>query len=133
MKKIIPLILILIILLAGCVEQKEAKLKIVDQAGREVEIPAKVERIVSLWPEATRVLFALGVEDKVVGLDSYSKTCPILTRAFPEIKNITDVGSPLRGTLSVEKLAQLKPDIIFMRTDDPELADKLQESLGVPV
>jgi len=133
MKKIILFLLILIILLAGCVEQKEAKLKIVDQAGREVEIPAKVERIVSLWPEATRVLFALGVEDKIVGLDSYSKTCPILTRAFPEIKNITDVGSPLRGTLSVEKLAQLKPDIIFMRTDDPELADKLQESLGVPV
>jgi len=122
----------LAILLAGYVEQKEFGIKIVDQAGREVEI-GKVERIVSLWPEATRVLFALGIGDRIVGLDSYSKTCPILIRAFPEIRNVTDVGSPLRGTLSIEKLAQLKPDIIFMRTDDPELADKLQESLGVPV
>ena len=35
-------------------------MKIVDQAGREVEVPTKVERIVSLWPEVTRTLVALG-------------------------------------------------------------------------
>jgi len=39
-------------------------------------VPARVERIVSLWPETTRTLFALGVEDKIVGLDTYSRTCP---------------------------------------------------------
>ncbi len=53
---------------------------------------------------------------------------PILTRAFPEIKNITDVGTPIRDTLNIEKIAMLKPDVIFMRTDDAVLADKLQET-----
>jgi len=137
MKKLILILLILPILVAGCSKEKEIKeekkIKIIDQLEREVEISGKIERIVSLWPEATRVLLALGVENKIVGLDSYSKTCPILTRIFPKIKDITDVGSSIGGTLSVEKIAQLKPDIIFMWAYDPEFADKLQKSLGVPV
>jgi len=125
--------LLLTILLTGCI-QHEGKVKIVDQAGREVEIPAKVERIVSLWPEATRVLFALGEGDKIVGLDSDSKKCPILTRVFPDrLNEIPDIGSSIRGTLSLEKLAELKPDIIFVRVEDRELADKIQQTLGVPV
>jgi len=137
MKKMILMLLILPILVIGCSKgkesKKETKIRIIDQMEREVEVPPRVERIVSLWPEATRVLLALGVEDKVVGLDSYSKTCPILTRVFPRIKDITDVGSTIGGTISVEKIAQLKPDIIFTWAYDPELADKLQKSLGVPV
>jgi|Deesub1362B_J571_1020462.scaffolds.fasta_scaffold01942_6 iron complex transport system substrate-binding protein len=120
-------------LFTGCVEQKEATVKIIDQAGREVEV-GKVERIVSLWPEATRVLFALGVQNKLIGLDTDSKRDPILLRAFPEEINTTpDVGSSVRGTLSLEKLAELKPDVVFVRTEDIELANKLQESFGIPV
>ncbi|WP_202320069.1 ABC transporter substrate-binding protein [Archaeoglobus neptunius] len=135
MRKILPVLILLIIAstVLGCAQHREAKIKIVDQSGREVEI-GKVERIVSLWPEATRVLFALGVEDKIVGLDSDSKKCPILTRAFPDrLKEIPDVGSAVRGTLSLEKLAELKPDIVFVRTEDRELADKIQQTLGIPV
>jgi len=105
--------------------------KIVDQLGREVYVE-KAERIVSLWPEATRVLFALGVGDRVVGLDSSSRTCPILTRAFPQIVNITDVGR-IDGTFDIEKIAKLKPDVIFMRTDDRDLAESIQTKLNVPV
>ncbi len=117
----------------GCIQHEKAKIKVVDQAGRVVEI-SKAERIVSLWPEATRVLFALGVEDKIVGLDSDSKKCPILTRAFSDkLKEIPDVGSAVRGTLSLEKLAKLKTDIVFVRTEDRELADKIQQTLGIPV
>ncbi len=136
MRKILPVLILLIVTstLLGCVQQEEAKIKIVDQAGREVEVPAKVERIVSLWPEATRTLFALGVEDKIVGLDSDSKKCPILTGAFPEkIDAISDIGSSIRGTLSLEKLAELKPDVVFVRTEDVELANKIQETFGIPV
>jgi iron complex transport system substrate-binding protein len=110
---------------------EEIGITVVDQLGRTVHIK-KVERIVSLWPEATRVLFALGVGDRVVGLDTHSRTCPILTRAFPWIKNITDVGSITTG-FDIEKIAQLKPDIIFVRPDDPKFVEDLQTKLGVPV
>lgn len=141
MRRLLPVLILLIAISAilgftifGYVHHKEAKIKIVDQAGREVEVPAKVERIVSLWPEATRVLFALGVEDKIVGLDSDSKKCPILTRAFPDkLEAVPDAGSAVRGTLNIEKLAELKPDIVFVRAEDKELADKIQQTLGIPV
>ena len=128
-----PVLALLLSSWTGCTKSQKAGAKITDQLGREVQVPAKVDRVVSLWPEATRVLYALGVGDKLVGLDGDSKTCPILTRAFPEIGNVADVGNPVRGTLSIERLAQVKPDIVFVRTDDREVADKIQESLGVPV
>lgn len=103
---------------------------VVDQLGREVHIQ-KAERIISVWPEATRVLFALGVGNKIVGLDGHSATCPILVRAFPEVKNIAVVGKV--GELSIEKMAELKPDLIFMYTDDPDLVERIQNTLSKPV
>jgi iron complex transport system substrate-binding protein len=111
--------------------KEEVGVVIVDQLGRTVSV-RKAERIVSLWPEATRVLFALGVGDRIVGLDTSSRTCPILTRAFPWIKNITDVGS-ITGTIDVEKIAKLRPDVIFARTDDPKLIEDLHSKLNIPV
>jgi len=139
LKKLWIAVLTLAIVAASCTfcffmlknPQEKVGVKVVDQLGREVYVE-KAERIVSLWPEATRVLFALGVGDKVVGLDSSSRTCPILTRAFPQIVNITDVGS-VGGTFDVEKIAALKPDAIFMRTDDRDLAESIQTKLNVPV
>ncbi len=139
MKKII-LVLLLSFIILGCIQKTTiqkpvpTKITIIDQAGRKVEIPKKVDRIVSLWPEATRVLFALGLQKKIVGLDTDSKKDPILNAAFPNfLKNIPDVGSSVRGTLSIEKIAKLKPDIIFVRTEDKSLADKIQQTLGIPV
>jgi len=123
----------LIIMSAGCIQQETASNTVVDQLGREVGLPSDVESVVSLWPEATRTLYALGVKNKIVGLDSDSIKCPILTRAFPEISAIPNMGSAIKGTLSMEKLAQVNPDIIFMRTDDSDLADTIQTSLGIPV
>jgi len=136
-KKLLALLLVIVILVtgicSGCSSQDDIETTIVDQAGREVYVPAEAARVVSLWPEATRVLYMLDVADRIVGLDDSSITCPILTRAFPEIENISNVGSATKGTVSTEKLARLKPDIIFARTDDTEFADRIQESLGVPV
>lgn len=137
--KWIPTLFITLLFLAvglvftGCGEKKGGPAEIRDQADRIVQLPEKVEAIVSLWPEATRVIYALGAQDMLVGLDSHSRTCPILAAAFPEVKDKVDVGSPLRGTFSIESLAGLSPDIVFTRTDDQELADEIQESLGIPV
>lgn len=130
-KAAVLLLLLLICSLAGCVEQREKETKVVDQLGREVYIPANVEKVVSLWPEATSVLLTLDCKDKIVGLDSGSLNHRVLSKLLPN--NIVDVGNPMRGTLSLEKLAQLKPDVVFMYTDDSELADKIQKSLGIPV
>ena len=44
---------------------------IVDDLGRAVSLEETPERIVSLAPSCTEILFALGLEDKVVGVTEY--------------------------------------------------------------
>jgi iron complex transport system substrate-binding protein len=44
---------------------------IVDDVGRTVTIQNSPQRIVSLAPSNTEILFALGLDDRVVGITSY--------------------------------------------------------------
>jgi len=124
--------------LMGCGGKAKEPAAITDQAGRSVKLPQRVEKIASLWPEATRVVYALGEQNKLVGVDSASRTCPVLTAAFPGIKDLKDLGSAIGamgggGTFNMETLAEASPDIVFMSTDAKEIADKVQENLRIPV
>ena len=60
------------------------------------------KRIVSLIPSSTEMLYALGLEDKIVGV-SVNDNFP------PSIQNLPKVAGM---KVNVEKLIQLKPDII---------------------
>jgi len=78
-------ILLVTVSLAGCTKSPEIPeskdetntsvssfpLTITDQIGRKVTIETQPERIVSLAPSNTEILFALGLEDKVVGVTDY--------------------------------------------------------------
>ncbi|MBC7114946.1 MAG: iron complex transport system substrate-binding protein [Archaeoglobi archaeon] len=135
MREVLALLLMisLVASLSGCTTPvEEGTIKIKDAVGREVEIPSKVERIVSLSPDATRILVALGEEEKIVGVESYAKRCPVLNKVYPEIKNVSDVGNPWQGTLSLEKIAELQPDVVFVYGTLTEVADKIQNDLGIP-
>ncbi|MGH7900995.1 MAG: ABC transporter substrate-binding protein, partial [Thermodesulfobacteriota bacterium] len=60
-------------------------------------------RIVSLCPSNTEILYALGVGEKVVGVDSYSD--------FPvQVRHLPRVGPDLR--VSIEKIRELNPDLV---------------------
>lgn len=65
---------------------------------------AKDLRIVSLAPNTTEILFALGLGENIVGVDCFSNYPP-------EAKNIEKVGTFSQPNL--EKIVFLKPDIIF--------------------
>ncbi len=54
----------------SCVPQPTSG-NIVDGLGRKVTIDKIPQRIVSLAPSNTEVLFALGIDDKVVGVTEY--------------------------------------------------------------
>ncbi len=61
-------------------------------------------RIISLAPNTTEILFALGLENNIVGVDTFSN--------YPaEAKKIKKVGSFSRP--NVEKILYLKPDLVF--------------------
>jgi iron complex transport system substrate-binding protein len=87
--------------------------------------PKEARRIVSLAPSSTEILYALGVGDRVVGVDQYSDWPP-------EAAKVPRVGSDLNP--SVERIVALRPDVVFIATsaNSRELPLEL-ERLGVHV
>ena len=76
----------------------------IDEVGREVTFPFPPERIVSLAPNVTEILFGLGLDEEIVGVSIHSN--------FPEkAKSKVRVGSYIR--LDFEKIASLNPDLII--------------------
>jgi iron complex transport system substrate-binding protein len=96
---------------------------VTDMLGREVTVGA-TDTIVSLVPSATEILFALGVGDRVVGVDASSN--------YPEEALDIEVVGDYNGP-DVEKVVALEPDIIFcgntLQTD--QITDL--ENLGLTV
>lgn len=82
-------------------------LTIKDSYNREVTIEKEPSRIVSLAPNITEILFALGCGDKLVGRTNYCD--------YPkETKNITSIGSLTKP--NIEKIVELKPDVVIAST-----------------
>ncbi len=109
--------LILILLFSGCVTENanvekeksektrlsEFPVTITDDFGHAVTINKKPERIVSLAPSNTEILFALGLGDKIVGVTDYCN--------YPEkAKEKPKVGG--YSTVDIEKVLSLKPDLV---------------------
>lgn len=96
---------------------------VTDMMGRKVTMKS-AEKIVSLAPSATEVLFALGVGDKIVGVDAFSN--------YPEeAQNIEAVGD-FNGP-DVEKIVALSPDIVFCGNMLQEEQIGQMEKLGLTV
>ena len=72
-----------------------------DGLQREVRLEAPAQRVVSLAPSLTEVLFAVGAGDQVVGRDEYSD--------FPEeALNVESIGSTYQ-TLNTEAFSPSNP------------------------
>jgi iron complex transport system substrate-binding protein len=79
-----------------------------DMLGRDVTLPARPMRIVSLVPSVTEIVFALGGEDRLVGRTDYCDF-PAAARDKPS------VGGMVNPNLEV--LAALHPDLV-VATDE---------------
>jgi iron complex transport system substrate-binding protein len=78
-----------------------------DDAGREVTIESRPERIVSLAPANTEIVYALGLLDKLVGVTTYDDYPP-------EVADIEKMGDFVAPNLEVITAAQ--PDLILATT-----------------
>jgi iron complex transport system substrate-binding protein len=87
--------------------QKAAARAIADDAGKPVSLPPKVDRVVSLAPNLTEIVFAVGGGNRLVGDTTYCD--------FPaEAKNIAKVGDTLHPSL--EKIIALQPQVVLVST-----------------
>ncbi len=89
-------------------------------AGEPVSPP---QRIVSLAPSTTEILFALGLGDRVVGVTNFCDH-PEEAKRKPKIGGMSNP--------SLEAVVSLKPDIVIMTTDgNPREFEGLLQSLHV--
>lgn len=99
--------------------------EVVDDIGRTVRLPAPAERVVSLAPHATELLFAVGAGDRIVGTVSHSDYPP-------PARQIPRVGGYSR--LDLERIVSLQPDLIVAwHSGNPVAQVERLRSLGLAV
>ena len=81
--------------------------EITDDAGRRVSVPVPVNRVISLAPNLTEIVFAIGAGDRLVGRTSYCDYPP-------EAKALPEVGDTTRPSL--EKVIALQPRVVLIST-----------------
>jgi len=96
-----------------------------DDRGHEINLQTPPQRIVSLAPNITEMLFAVGAGDRVAGADEFSD--------YPaSAAHITRIGSASR--IDIERVLNLKPDIVIGWLSGNAASDIARlEDLGVPV
>ncbi len=95
---------LLSILLVCCSLSVMAEVRVVDDNGDEVRLAVPAQRIISLAPNITEVLFHIGAGDQIVGADEYSN--------YPEAaKQILRVNN--HAAANYELILSLKPDLVI--------------------
>ncbi len=96
---------------------------ITDDTGYILNMTAYPERIVSLAPSNTQVLFDVGAGDKVVGVTDYDKY-PYNFTAWIEAGNMTSIGNYYQP--AVEPIVALNPDLVLASLGSIDAADQLR-------
>jgi len=94
---------LLIAFLSAAGMSTTAKVRVVDDSDREIVLTGPAERIISLAPNLTELLFVAGAGDRIVGTVRYSD--------YPEAaKSIPRIGDSHH--IDLEAVIALRPDLI---------------------
>jgi iron complex transport system substrate-binding protein len=98
--------------------------EVVDEMGRKVRVPVNANRIISLAPSMTETLYALGLQDRLVGDTDY---CDYPADAQKKPK----VGGAINPNLEV--IAALHPDLVLVTKALNRLETvRALDTLGIP-
>ncbi len=93
----------------------------IDAPNGEVTLEEQPERIVSISPTATEMLFAIGAGDQVVAADDFSN--------YPEDAPTTDISL---SSPNVEAIVGYEPDLVVLSDGAEDVVDPL-EAVEIPV
>lgn len=125
---------VLIYVLSTCVSAETRQFT--DSAGRNVAVPAKIERVYAAGPPASVMVFALA-PDKLIGWtralkDDERTFLPSRYANLPELGRLTGRGN----TANVEVVLKHRPDVVVdagsIAATYSSLADRVHEQTGVP-
>jgi iron complex transport system substrate-binding protein len=127
-RKLIFGLLTLTLVLAACAPAAApatSGMTITDGLGRAVTMSGPAQKIVSMAPSNTEILFAIGAGSQVVGRDEFSD--------YPaEAKSLPSIGGSM-GQYSYEQVAALKPDLVLASGINTPEQVKALEDLGITV
>lgn len=98
--------------------------KIEDNFGNKVTIEKEPMKIISLAPNNTEVLFALGLGDKVIGVTSYCD--------YPEEAKTKEIVGDFEGN-NLEKIVELNPDLVLVYGAGNEEDNKVLKDAGIKI
>jgi iron complex transport system substrate-binding protein len=122
-KYVSVLLTLALLLCLNCTPQSPPN-NIVDGLGRNITIEKIPQRIVSLSPSNTEILFALGLGDKVVGVTEYCNY-PQAAATKPKIGGFS--------TVDIEKVVSLEPDLVLAANIHSKTVIPALEKLGLIV
>jgi iron complex transport system substrate-binding protein len=128
-------------LLSACnaaAQPADEQVTITDLLGRQVSIPAQVERVIAIGPGALRLYVYAGNLDYIVGVEE-TETGDVSGKPYmlanPNLAELPVIG--LGGPNNApdpEKILMVTPDVIFSTyASDAAAADELQAKTGIPV
>lgn len=138
-RKIFYLTLLLALLLTACGPARSAtptelpavaptaltEIKLTDGLGRHIVLNEAAQRVLSMAPSNTEILFAVGAGDQIVGRDDFSD--------YPEAaKNVASIGSTFEA-LNTELIVSMKPDLVLAAEINTPEQVKVLEDLGLTV
>ena len=105
-------------------EMMPLPVKVTDQLGRVVRIEKLPEKIISLAPSNTEILYALYMEDRLVGVTEHCD--------YPEAaKDKPKIGG--FSTVDIEKVVEIQPDLILATNIHKKEVIPSLERLGLTV
>jgi len=104
-----------------------------DSLDRAVVVPRGARRIISIQPEISRMLVALGAGATLVGADyNLRLRDPLFKLVFPEESRIPLV-SMSENNVNQELVLSLKPDVIFVSPFERQIVASLETKTRTPV
>ncbi len=99
--------------------------KVTDEAGKRLRVPVRIERIVSLAPNMTEIVYAVGAGDRLVGRTS-------MCNYPPEAKRVPAVSDTLQP--NIESIIALRPQLVLVSTASQlEAFTRQMDQQNIPV
>ncbi len=130
MKKHMLLMVILILIFSlslGCADstsETKTGTTVIDSIGREVVIEKTPEKIISISPAITEILFAIGLDQEIIGVSDYCD--------YPEAALAKDKIGGFKDP-NVEVILSMDPDLVFASAGVQEELITTMEELNLPV
>ena len=100
-------------------------LTVVDESGTTIEIPDRAQRILPLTPSLAEILFALGLEERIVGVTDFANYPPA-ARKKPRVGTFINP--------SLEKILALEPDLVIAGSErQDEKTNVALKHFSIPV